>query len=63
MPPRQSGIGILDTRMCQRGDPEASDAGKSLQHGMALPRVKHCVALDRVQLERASEAGPAILTT
>jgi len=48
VPRRQSGIGILDTRMCQRGDPEASDVGKPPQHGMALPRVKHCVAVDRV---------------
>ena len=51
------GIGISDTLMYQRGDPEPSDADMSSLYGMAMPLVKHGVALDMVQLERVSEAG------
>ena len=55
--PRQTAIGISDTLMCRRGDPEPSDADMSSLYGMAMPLVKHCVALDMVHLERVSEAG------
>ena len=53
----QKGIGlaISDNIMYQRGDPDPSDADMSSLYGLALPLVKHGVALDMVHLERMAE--------
>jgi len=51
------GLGIADTLMYQRGDPDPSDPDMSSLYGLAMPLVKHGVALDMVQLERVPEAG------
>jgi hypothetical protein len=51
------GIGIADSLMFQRGDPEPSDPDMSSLYGLAMPLVKHGVALDMVQLERAGDPG------
>ena len=55
------GLGIADSLMFQRGDPEPSDPDMSSLYGLAMPLVKHGVALDMVQLERAGD--PAYLDT
>ena len=54
----QSGIalGISDTLMFQRGDPEPSDSDMSSLYGLALPLIKHGTALSMVQLERTADA-------
>lgn len=57
MAPWQTGTGISETLMHQRGGPEPSDGGMSSLFGMAELLVKHWLALDMVQLERVSEAG------
>lgn len=51
------GLGIADSLMFQRGDPEPSDPDMSSLYGLAMPLVKHGVALDMVQLERAGDPG------
>jgi hypothetical protein len=51
------GLSIADTLMYQRGDPSPSDPDMSSLYGLAMPLVKHGVALEMVQLERAAEPG------
>lgn len=51
------GLAISDTLMYQRGAPEPSDPDMSSVYGLALPLVKHGVALSMVQLERVTEPG------
>ena len=51
------GLGIADSLMFQRGDPEPSDPDMSSLYGLAMPLVKHGVALDMVQLERVGDPG------
>ncbi len=52
-----TGLAISDTLMYQRGDPEPSDADMSSVYGLAMPLVKHGVALTMVQLERVVDPG------
>jgi hypothetical protein len=51
------GLAISDTLMYQRGEPEPSDPAISSLYGLAMPLVKHGVALDMVQLERVADPG------
>jgi hypothetical protein len=49
----QTGIGlaISDTLMFQRGEPNPSDPDMSSLYGLALPLIKHGIALQMVQME------------
>ncbi len=51
------GVAITDSLMYQRGEPDPSDADMSSLYGLAMPLVKHGVALDMVQLERITHPG------
>ncbi len=51
------GVAISDTLMYQRGDPEPSDPDMSSLYGLALPLVKHGMALTMAQLECALDPG------
>jgi hypothetical protein len=55
----QTGIGlaISDTLMYQRGAPSPSDPDMSSLYGLAMPLIKHGVALSMVQLERVIDPG------
>lgn len=51
------GLGVADSLMFQRGEPDPSDADMSSLYGLAMPLVKNGVALSMAQLERAAEPG------
>ncbi len=55
----QTGIGVAisDTLMYQRGVPSPSDPDMSSLYGLAMPLIKHGVALSMVQLERVTDSG------
>lgn len=55
----QTGIalGVADSLMFQRGEPDPSDSDMSSFYGLAMPLVKNGVALSIAQLERAAEPG------
>jgi len=50
-------LGIADSLMFQRGEPEASDEDMSSLYGLAMPLIKNGVALSMIQLERVGDAG------
>jgi hypothetical protein len=50
-------LGIADSLMFQRGEPNGSDADMSSLYGLAMPLVKNGVSLSFAQLERAAEPG------
>lgn len=54
---RGIGVAISDSLMYQRGEPEPSDADMSSFYGIALPLLKHGVALTLAQLERCVDEG------
>ena len=51
------GLGLADSLMFQRGEPDASDEHLSSLYGLAMPLVKNVVALSMTQLERVSDPG------
>jgi hypothetical protein len=52
-----TGVLISDTMMCQRADPNPSDANLGSFYGLAMPLVKRGVPIEPVQIESTSAPG------